>query len=208
LVEGGQEVTVHVRQVTFRGARSIDAGVAYIRDDVRPMMSAQHGFRGISVSADREGEVLGALTMWASEEDLEASDSALDKARDGAVKIIGGVMTVENYEQTTEAMARLPVAGNAVVVTRMTVVPSTIDDQVAFFERDLLPTIEAQPGFCAMHTMVNRRYGRCVVSIVWEDRRTLDAYLTSMPGVRTLAQDRGVRFDELSSQDIVLYETG
>jgi heme-degrading monooxygenase HmoA len=201
-------VTVHVRQVTFRGAKNIDVGVAYIRDDVHPMMSAQHGFRGISVSADREGEVLGAITIWASEEDLESSDSALDKARDGAVKIVGGVMTVETFEQTTEAIARLPVAGNAVIVTRMTVVPSTIDDQIAFFERDLLPIIEAQPGFCAMRTMVNRRYGRCVVSIVWENRRTLDAYMTSMPGVRPLAQERGVRFDEMSLRDIVLFETG
>jgi heme-degrading monooxygenase HmoA len=199
---------VYVRQVTFRGARNIDAAVAYIRDDVLPMMSAQHGFRGISVSADTEGEVLGALSMWASEDDLEASDSALDKARDGAVKIIGGVMTVETYEQTTEAMARVPVAGNALVVTRMTVHPSTIDDQVAFFERDLLPTIEAQPGFCAMRTMVNRRYGRCVVGVVWVDRHTRDAYMVSMPGVRDIAQQRGIRFDELSYRDIVFFETG
>ena len=199
---------MHVRQVTFRGARNIDAGVAYIREDVHPMMSQQHGFRGISVSADREEEVLGALTMWASEEDLDASDSALDKARDGAVKIVGGVMTVETYEQTTEAIARLPVAGNALIVTRLTVNPSSIDDQVAFFERDLMPTIEAQPGFCAMRTMVNRRLGRCVVGVVWENRRTLDAYMLSMPGVRDIAQERGVRFDELSFRDIVLFETG
>jgi heme-degrading monooxygenase HmoA len=201
-------VTVHVRQVTFRGARNIDAGVAYIREDVLPMMSAQHGFHGISVSADRDGEVLGALTMWASEEALDASDSALDKARDGAVKIVGGVMTVETYEQTTEAIARLPVAGNALIVTRMTVHPSSIDEQILYFERDLLPTIEAQPGFCAIRTMVNRRHGRCVVGIVWENRRTLDAYMVSMPGVRDIAQNRGIRFDEFSCRDLLLFEYG
>ncbi len=199
---------MHVRQVTFRGARNIDAGVAYIREDVHPMMGAQHGFRGISVSADRDGELLAALTMWASEEDLDASDGALDKARDGAVKIIGGVMTVETYEQTTEAIARAPVAGNTMVVTRMTVHPSDIDDQIAFFERDLLPTIEAQPGFCAMRTMVNRRYGRCVVSIVFENGHTLHAFLSSMPGVRQIAQERGARFDELSFREIVIFESG
>jgi hypothetical protein len=199
---------VYVRQVTFRGARNIDAGVAYIRDDAFPMMSAQHGFRGISVSADYEGEVLGALTMWATEADLDASDGALDKARDGAVKIVGGVMTVENYEQTTEAMSRLPVPGNALVVTRLTVQPSSLDDQVAFFERELLPTIEAHPGFCAMRTLVNRRYGRCIVGIVWTDRRTLDAFMVSMPGVRDVALRRGIRFDEQSVREIVLFETG
>jgi hypothetical protein len=199
---------VHVRQVTFRGARNINEGVAYIRDDGLPMMSAQHGFHGISVSADCDGGVLGVLTMWGSEEDLHASDSALDKARDGAVKIVGGVMTVETYEQTTEAIARLPVVGNALIVTRATVHPSSIDDQVAFFERDLLPAIEAQPGFCAMRTMVNRRYGRCVVGIVWENRRMLDAYIVSMPGVRDAALERGIRLDELSLRDIVLFEYG
>jgi heme-degrading monooxygenase HmoA len=199
---------VHIRQVTFRGARNIDAGVDYLRHDVLPTISAQHGFRGISCSADREGGVLGTLTMWATEEDLDASDSALDKARDGAIKIVGGVMTVEGYEQTTEAIVRVPVAGNAIVITRMTVHPSTIDEQVAFFERDLVPTIEAQPGFCAMRTMVNRRYGRCVVGIVWDDRRNLEAYMTSMPGARDVAQSRGIRFDELSYREIVLFETG
>lgn len=201
-------MTVQVRQATFRGARNVDAGVAYLREDVYPMMSAQHGFRGISVSADRDGELLAALTMWASEEDLNASDGALDKARDGAVKIIGGVMTVETYEQTTEAISRAPVAGNTMVVTRMTLAPSDIDDQIAFFERDLLPTIEAQRGFCAMRTMVNRRYGRCVVSIVFENDRSLHAFLSSMPGVRELAQERGARFDELSVREIVLFESG
>jgi len=199
---------VHVREVTFRGARNIDAGVAYIREDLHPMMGAQHGFRGISVSADRDGELLAALTMWASEEDLNASDGAVDKARDGAVKIIGGVMTVETYEQTTEAISRAPVAGNTVVVTRMTVHPSIIDDQVAFFERDLLPTIEAQPGFCAMRSMVNRRHGRCVVNIVFENGRTLDAFLNSMPGVRQIAQERGARFDEMSFREIVFFASG
>jgi heme-degrading monooxygenase HmoA len=185
----------------------MDAGVAYIRDDVLPMMSAQHGFRGISVSADRNGEILGALTMWASEEDLDASDSALDKARDGAVKIVGGVMTVETYEQTTEAMARLPVAGNALVVTRMTVHPASIDEHIAFFERHLLPAIEVQPGFCAFRTMVNRGHGRCVVGIVWVDRPSLDAYMVSMPGVRDVALERGIRVDELSYREIILFET-
>ena len=199
---------MHVREVTFRGARNIDAGVAYIREDLHPMMGAQHGFRGISVSTDRDGELLAALTMWASEEDLNASDGAVDKARDGAVKIIGGVMTIETFEQTTEAISRAPVAGNTMVVTRLTVNPSDIDEQIAFFERDLLPTIEAQPGFCAMRTMVNRRYGRCVVSIVFEDDRTLRAFLSSMPGVREIAQERGARFDELSLREIVLFESG
>ena len=199
---------MHVREVTFRGARNIDAGVAYIREDLHPMMGAQHGFRGISVSADRDGELLAALTMWASEEDLNASDGAVDKARDGAVKIIGGVMTVETYEQTTEAISRAPVTGNTVVVTRMTVHPSIIDDQVAFFERDLLPTIEAQPGFCAMRSMVNRRNGRCVVNIVFENGRTLHAFLNSMPGVRQIAQERGARFDEMSFREIVFFASG
>jgi hypothetical protein len=90
----------------------------------------------------------------------------------------------------------------------MTVHPASIDEQVAFFERDLLPAIEAQPGFCAMRTMVNRHYGRCVVGIVWVDRRSLDAFMVSMPGARDIALQRGVRFDEVSYRDIVLFETG
>jgi hypothetical protein len=199
---------VYVRQLTFRGATKIDAGLAYLRDELLPILNEQHGFRGVSVNADPEGGVLAVSLMWAAEADLLAGDSALDKAWVCAVKIVGGVLTVETYEQTTEAIARAPSTGNALVVTRMTMHPSLIDDQVAFFERDLLPVIEAQPGFCAMRTMVNRQYGRCVVGIVWVDRRALDAYMVSMPGVRGIAQERGIRFDELSYRDIVLFETG
>jgi hypothetical protein len=202
------EVGVHVRQLTFRGATDVDAAVTYVRERVVPVLNEQHGFRGVSVSADPENGVLAVLLMWAAEEDLQAGDSATDKAWGGAVKVVGEVVTVETYEQTTEAIARAPVAGNVLVVTRLTVDPSSIDDQVAFFERDVLPVIEAQPGFCSMRTMVNRCYGRCVVGIVWQDRRSLDAYLVSMPEMRDIARERGIRFDELSARDIVLFETG
>jgi hypothetical protein len=32
--------------------------------------------------------------------------------------------------------------------------------------------------------------------------------MVSMPGVRDIAQQRGIRFDELSYRDIVFFETG
>ena len=87
------------RVVTLVGANNIDAGVDFVRDEVAPLLRQQKGFRGLTASADRAGGVLGVLSLWETEADRDASESALAKTREDARGIIGGELTVETFEE-------------------------------------------------------------------------------------------------------------
>jgi len=90
---------MHTRVLTFTGAKNIDGGVDYLRQKVVPLLKEQKGYRGVNASADRSGGVLGILSLWETESDREASESALAKARQEGLDITGGQLTVETFEQ-------------------------------------------------------------------------------------------------------------
>jgi hypothetical protein len=48
---------------TFTGASNIDSGVAYLRDEVLPVLNSQRGYRGVLASAARSEGVLGILSL-------------------------------------------------------------------------------------------------------------------------------------------------
>ena len=197
---------MYTRLLTFSGATDIDGGVAYLRGQVMPVLNTQHGYRGVSASADRAGGVLGILSLWDSESDRAASESALGKAREEATKIVGGDLAVDNFEQLAEEIARPPVAGFFLIATRVSMDPAAVDDNIAFFKNEAVPQIKAQPGFCALRNMIDRNTGRGVVGSVWEDRAAMEAFAAGMSERRALAAARGVSFDESSFREILVSE--
>jgi heme-degrading monooxygenase HmoA len=197
---------MHTRLLTFNRATNIDAGVAYLRDEALPVLNSQHGYRGVSASADRPGAVLGILSLWETESDRAASNSALGKARDEATKIVGGDLTVENFEEVAEAITKPPVAGCALIVSRLSMDPAAIDGNVAFFKSEVVPQIQSQPGFCALRNMIDRQSGRGVSGTVWENRKAMEAAAAGMLERRSVAASRGVSFDETTYREILLAE--
>ena len=197
---------MHSRLLTFRGATNVDAGVEYLRNEVMPVLNSQRGYRGVSANADRAGAILTILSLWDTEADRAASDSALGKAREEALKLVGGSLTVENLEEVASAVSKAPVRGCVLSVTRVSMDPASIDDNIAFFKEQVLPQMQAAPGFCALRNMVDRQSGRAVVGIVFEDRASLDAFLAVGEERRAPALARGIRFDEESTREILLSE--
>src|SRR4029079_8976437 len=96
------------RVVQFAGAKDIDGGRAFVRDTVTPVLRKQNGFCGVTASADRSGGVLGVLTVWETEADRDASESAILKVREEGAKVIGGEMTVEFFEEMVVEMVGPP----------------------------------------------------------------------------------------------------
>ena len=196
---------MYTRQLTVKDAQDIDAGLAYLRAFI-PVFTEQHGFRGVSVSADREGGIFGVTSQWASEEDLDKSESVLSEARHECYRVTGGVMTVEKFELTTDAVARVPVPGNPVLVARVSMDPAVVDAHISRFEREILPAIAGQKGFSCLRLMANREEGRCVLGSVWQNPRALKRHLDSMMEQRDPALAQGVRIDEISPREILLIE--
>jgi heme-degrading monooxygenase HmoA len=194
---------MHTRVLTFTGARDIDAGLAFLREQVAPIMGKQHGYRGLSASADRPGSVLGVLSLWETAEHREASERALVDLRSKGAEIIGAQPTVELFEQlVTEVKSPAPV-GSALMVTRVSMDPSAVDENLAYFRSEPLTMIAQRPGFLGLRYLMDRETGRGIVGSTWQDRAALDAWAADSPKRREEATKRGVRFEEQSLREIV-----
>jgi heme-degrading monooxygenase HmoA len=194
------------RTVTFTGATDIDAGMRYLQDTVAPLLREQKGFRGVTASADRSGGVLGVLSLWETEADRDASESTLVKAREEGRRVIGGEITVENFEELLVEIANPPTPGCSLLLRRISMDPAKIDENLSSFRQEVLPQIKANPGFCAVRNMINRQTGEGIVGTVWADKASTDAAAEAGEARREQAVQRGVTFGEQTKREIVFVD--
>jgi heme-degrading monooxygenase HmoA len=193
------------RVVQSTGAKDIDGGVAFVRDTVTSVLRQQKGFRGVTASADRSGRVFGVLTVWETDADRDASESAMAKVREEGAKVIGGQMTVELYEEMLVEMAGPPRQGASLLIRRLSMDPAKIDENFEFFKGTVLPQIKASPGFLAVRNMINRSTGDGIVGTVWTDAASMDAAAEAAQQRQAQAEGR-VRFGEQSKREVLYIE--
>jgi heme-degrading monooxygenase HmoA len=194
------------RIVTFTGITDIDAGVRYLQDTVAPLLRNQKGFRGVTASVDRSGGVLGVLSLWDTEADRDASDSALGKSREEGQRIIGGKVTVELFEELGAETVEPPTVGCSLLVRRISMDPAKVEENLDYFRREVLPLIKAGPGFRAMRQMINRQTGEGMVGTVWADQAAMDAAAEAAEARRQQAAQQRVTFGEQSKRELVFVE--
>lgn len=190
------------RIVIFDGATDIDGGIDFIRDSATPVLREQNGYRGVVASANRGTGVVGALSLWEAAADREASDGALAKVREEGLGIIGGTLSVETYEQTLSEIAAPPVVGSSLLIRRISMDPSLVEDNFAFFEREVLPQIRATEGFLAIRHMIDRASGNGLVGTVWTNETTLKAAAEAAEERRKIAAGQRVTFGEQTTRTI------
>ena len=195
---------MYTRLLTFTGATGIDAGVDYLREKALPVLEAQHGFRGVSASADRSGNLMSILSLWETEGDRSASDSALGKAREEALKLVGGSLEIENFEEVVHVLTKPPGAGCVLNVVRVRMEPGSIESNTAWFKEAIVPQITSQQGFCALRNMVDRQSGRALSGSVFENKQSADASLAAIPERRSAAEERGVTFESINQREVLL----
>jgi heme-degrading monooxygenase HmoA len=194
---------MHNRVLTFTGAKNIDDGVAFVRDNAVPVLQKQKGYRGTTASADRDGEVLGILSLWETEADRDASFGPLAELRQQGLDVVGGELTVESFEQLVEEMASPPTVGSALMVTRISMDPAKVDENLGFFKSEVLPRISAAPGFLALRNMMDRKTGRGLVGSAWADQEAMKNAAAQGQARRDEGRARGVSFDGDSYREIV-----
>lgn len=197
---------MHTRLLTFKGATDIDDGTTYLRQEALPILRAQHGYRGVTASGNRSTNVFGILSVWETETDRASSDSALGKARQEALKVVGGELTVENLEVAVAGAVKPITVDCKLLITRLAMEAAKVDEIVEFFKSEVFPVFKSQPGFCGLHNMIDRAAGKAVVGSAWETQEAIDAYLTIQPERRKIAESRGVRFEEQETREILFTE--
>lgn len=194
------------RVITYTGAERIGDGVTYLRDHVVPELHQQRGFAGITVSVDRTNKVLGVLSLWQTAADREASESGMEKARAEALRLVGGTLTVEHFEELYVELVKPPTPGSALLIRRLRMDPAGIEENLAYFTQEVVPQLKASPGLLAIRNMVNRTNGQGLVGTSWADGPAMEAAAKAADARRQAAGDRGITFGDQSRREIVLID--
>ncbi len=198
---------MHTRVVTVTGAKDIDAGIRFFQENVIPVLNAQDGYRGFTASADRAGGVFAVFSLWETAADRDAGEGALASIRQEATEVIGGELKVETFEQLVAEIGEPPPGpGSALMVTRISMDPAKIDENIAFFKSEVVPRIKALSGFQGLRNMINRATGEGIVGTAWSDQDALKRAADDAQARRDEAVARGVNFGEMSFREIVLAE--
>jgi heme-degrading monooxygenase HmoA len=181
-----------------------DAALAFLQETALPVVRSQRGYKGLSASADRSAGTLGILSLWDSEADRDASESALSKTREEARGSFATGLTVENFEERAVEVRQPPSVGSALMVTRISMDPARVDENIEFFTREIAPRIRASAGFRALRNMIDGETGDGMVGTVWDDEQTMRAAAADAQARRADAVGRAVTFGDTSYREIVL----
>jgi heme-degrading monooxygenase HmoA len=194
------------RVTTLSGVKDIDGFVADMQETALAALRAQRGYKGLSISADRSNGLVATLTMWETEADRDASDSALSKLRDDARSQFASDMKVETFEDRVLEFSRPPEVGSALMVTRISMDPAKLDENLQHFKGEVLPQIKATPGFRTLRSMIDPQSGQGLVGSIWDDEQSMRAAAEAATARRADAQARGVDFGETSYREILLFD--
>ncbi len=197
------------RSTTIKGdSGTIDAAIAYIRDEVMPVLTAMDGCVGMSVVADREAGTCIATSSWQTEESMRASDDRLVPYRSRAGEILGGSPEVEEWEV---AVMHRDHASHDGCCCRITWARSDdLDATHEMWRNTVLPRAEALDGFCSASFLLDRPGGRTCGTVTFDSRAALEASREGAAAIREMAvremavRETGVEFLDIAEFDLVL----
>ncbi len=191
------------RSTTIMGdPAAMDAGIAYVRDEVMPRITSMEGCVGLSMMVDRESGQCIVTSSWESAETMQASNLHLTPLRARAGEIVMGVPQVEEWEVAVMHRDHPTAEGSCCRATWMRTNHSDVDRGIAIYRDHLLPELEQLPGFCSASLMVNRTLSRACSTTSFDSREAMDASREQSWAIR----DAGVRDAGVDVLDAAEYE--
>jgi heme-degrading monooxygenase HmoA len=185
--------------------RTIDEGIANVRDEVMPLVQGMDGCIGLSMLADRDSGRCIVTTAWRTEEAMHASEQGVRASRERAAQIFGEMPTVAEWE--IAVMHRMHETGDG-ARTRViwgTTEPARMDDMLGGFRMVLMPKMEELPGFASCTMLVNRSTGRTALSVTYDSADAMrEANERAAELRRQASTEMGMGIDEIAEFDLVL----
>lgn len=173
---------MYARSTTLKGQpANIDAGIAFVKDEVWPKLDQIEGCRGLSMLVDRETGQCIATSSWDSEEAMRASDGQLRQSRERGRDILGGTMEVDEWE--IAVMHR----NHHGECCRVSWLKGDLDAMTETFRVSLLPQLEQTDGFCSASLLLNRSSGLGCATTTWETREAMEASRSAADEMRQRA---------------------
>ena len=192
------------RSTTINGdSGSIDAGIAYVRDQVMPMLSEMPGCMGLSMMVDREAGRSIATTSWTSYDEMAASAAIVSDARAKAAEIMGGTPVVDEWEIAMMHREHEAREGSCCRVTWVQMDADAIDPMIERFRKTVMPSFDEMAGFCSASLLVDRANGRGCSTARFDDQKSM---MDAAPAARGLREDgaREVGFHVMDVEEFEL----
>ncbi|KRF32420.1 hypothetical protein [Nocardioides sp. Soil805] len=179
---------MYARSSTFHGRPDqVDAGIAFVENEVAPMLHDITGSRGLSFIVDRHDGQCIATSSWESEEAMRASDGQLRAMRDRGKGILGASLQIDEWEI---AVMHRDQHGQC---CRVSWLQGDLDAMTDTFRTSILRDLEETAGFCGASLLVNSSTGMGCASTVWQDRAAMEASRASADDMRsrTASESKG-----------------
>ena len=166
---------MYARSTTIHGnPGSLDATIAYVRDEVMPAVRAMDGCLGLSMLADRDTGQCIVTTSWRDEAVMRSSEQGVRSSAERTAELLGGQPELQEWE--IAAMHRVDEAhpGSRSRVTWLRTAPDAVDRAVDAVRLSLMPKLDDLPGFTSVSVMVRRGDGLTVAAIAYDSGAHLE----------------------------------
>ena len=197
---------MYAKSVTYQARpETIDEGVAYVRDESMPALTAMDGWTGLSMISDRESGRCIITTAWSTKEALDASDQLMMAKRERGAEIFGAKPSVDVWDIAVVHHRDVSGEGACVRCTWLSMDTAGVTHAIDTYRMALLPALEEIDGFCSASLMVAPPTGRAVSSVTYASRDALVASRSAAEGLRTrTAGDIGATVTDVGEFELAL----
>ena len=197
---------MYARSVTYQARlETIDEGVAYVRDEVMPALTAMDGCTGLSMICDRESGRCIITSAWSTKESRDASDQMMIAKRERGAEIFGAQPSVDIWDIAVVHRRAASGEGACVRCTWLSMDTAGLAHAIDTYRMATLPALEELDGFCSASLMVDRANGRAVSSATFASRNTMVASRKAAEALRSrIAEDVGARVTDIQEFELAL----
>jgi heme-degrading monooxygenase HmoA len=197
---------MYARSTTVHGRpQNIDDGIAYVRDQVMPMVEQMDGCVGLSMLADRESGRCIVTTAWESADAMRASAEGVRDSRARAGEVLGGQPEVAEWEVALLHRTRPSDAGARTRVIWGEGDAARTDDARDEMRTSTLPQLEELPGFCSVSLLVDRMSGRSATAVTYESQAAMEQAIDRAMAIRAeYTRSTGMAVTEVAEFDLAI----
>ena len=153
----------------------LDEGITHVRGVVMPTLADTDGCAGMSMLVDRDAGRCIITSSWLDEDTLRASEISAQQLCDRATEIFHATAEISRWEIAAVHRDHRSRRHAGARVTWLRTDPARCERLIDTYNLALMPEVEDLGGFCSATLMVDRRSGRAVSSVSFDDRAAMVA---------------------------------